>query len=132
MKSKTQELTIALLGGLAIGATLALLNAPSSGKKTKKKIKKKIKHYGQVAEDIIAEGKTSWQSFKNTPIDEFQNLEAYLDHLVGTGKSKWEEVKKDLETSTEDFEVFLDSILSKGKKSWAEMNEDAQAPKDHV
>jgi gas vesicle protein len=122
MKSKKSELALALLGGIAIGAALAFLNAPSSGKKTRKKLKKKMMQYGSLVEDIVAEGKTSWQKFKDSTLDDTTNLETYLDHLVTQGKSKWEDIKNEVETTAEDFEIFMDSILTKGKKSWDKMN----------
>lgn len=122
MKSKKSELALALLGGMAIGAALAFLNAPSSGKKTRKKLRKKVMQYGGLVEEIISEGKASWQKFKDRSIDETTDLEAYLAHIVAQGKSKWDLIKDEVETTAEDFENFIDNLVVKGKKSWDKMN----------
>lgn len=132
MKSKKSELALALLGGLAIGAAIAFLNAPSSGKKTRKKLKKKAMQYGSLVEGIVADGKVSWQKFKDRPLDDSTDLEAYLDYLITQGKSKWDVLKNEVETTAEDFENFIDSILAKGKKSWDKMNATDTVPEKDV
>ena len=100
---------IGLLAGGAIGAIVALLYAPKSGKELQKDIKNKTDEYYDETEKFIADAKVKAKDLMN-------DGKKRSGQLVANAKSKSEELLKNAERIFTEAKNKTESIVSIGKE----------------
>ena len=105
-KDKT-PVVVALLAGLAVGAALGVLFAPSSGSETRTLIADKSK-------DLTDSAKDKLQSYK-------EKLQTSADHLTEAAKDKYQTYSEKIQNGADDISdltgIAVDSIKSKFSKA---------------
>ncbi|MEC4113233.1 YtxH domain-containing protein [Myroides pelagicus] len=94
MSNKVGGTVLAVLAGVAVGASLGILFAPEEGKKTRKKIKKTFDDSKEDLEDKIDELKKQVRTVVNK---KKHDIEESLDHFVHSSGKKRDEVIASLE-----------------------------------
>ena len=102
-------LFIGLLTGGAIGAIVALLYAPKSGKELRKDIKNKTDEYYDETEKFIADAKVKAKDMVNEG-------KKRSEQLISNAKSKSEELLKNAERIFTEAKSKTGSIVSSGKE----------------
>ena len=99
MSNRTNGL-IAFVAGLAAGATLGLLLAPQSGKKTREQLGREAK---DKLDDFIDEGREKWNDVKGKTSDAASmtrdEVDDFVRFLFKEGRDLWERVKEDGSTT---------------------------------
>jgi gas vesicle protein len=109
-KNIGKGLFIGLLTGGAIGAILALLYAPKSGRELRKDIKDKTDEYIGDAERYIADAKDKAKSLINEG-------KKKSEKIIDDAKTKSEAILKDAEKLFTDAKVKTGGIVSSGKET---------------
>ena len=100
---------IGLLAGGAIGAIVALLYAPKSGKELQKDIKNKTDEYYDETEKFISDAKVKAKDMMNEGKKRWEQL-------IANAKSKSEELLKNAERIFTEAKSKTGSIVSTGKE----------------
>ena len=100
---------IGLLAGSAIGAIVALLYAPKSGKELRNDIKNKTDEYYDETEKFIADAKVKAKNMMNEG-------KKRSEQLIANAKSKSEELLKNAERIFTEAKNKTGSIFSTGKE----------------
>ncbi len=103
-------LLIGFLAGGAVGAVLALLYAPKSGKELRSDIKNKADGYLDDAEKYIAEAKDKAKDLINEG-------KKRSEKLISDARTKSEELLKDAEKIFGEAKTKAGSVISSGKES---------------
>jgi len=99
---------IGFIAGGALGAALALLYAPKSGKELRQDIKLKTDDYMDEAEKYIAEA-------KDKAIDLINEGKKKSEKIIKEARTKSEELLKDAEKVLEDARTKTDELVKTGK-----------------
>jgi gas vesicle protein len=102
-------LFIGFLAGSAIGAVIALLYAPKSGKELRKDIKNKTDEYYEETEKFLAEAKDKAKELVNEG-------KKRSEQLVSNAKTKSEELLKSAERIFSEAKGKTGSIVATGKE----------------
>ena len=102
-------LFVGLLAGGAMGALVALLTAPKSGKELRKDIKNKTNEYYDETEKFIADAKVKAKDMMNEG-------KKRSDQLIANAKSKSEELLKNAERIFTEAKNKTGSFFSTGKE----------------
>lgn len=103
-------LLIGFLAGGAVGAVLALLYAPKSGKELRSDIKVKADEYMGEAEKYIADA-------KDKAIDMINEGKKKSEKLISDAKLKSEELLKDAEKIFGDAKLKTANVINAGKEN---------------
>jgi gas vesicle protein len=104
---------VALLSGLAIGAVLGVLFAPSSGSETRSLIADKSK-------DLTDSAKDTLQNYK-------QKLQTGANDLAATAKDKFQTYKEKVQTGADDLANLKDKAVESVKSKFSETKNDVLA-----
>lgn len=114
MSNNTGNTLIALVTGALVGASLGILYAPQSGKKTRKQLKKEAENAKKVLEDKYEEVVSQLTDFADSAKSKF---EKQLDSTISETKAKSEDViahlQKELKALQEKNETLMKEIKAK-------------------
>jgi gas vesicle protein len=112
-KNIGKGLLIGFLAGGAIGAIIALLYAPKSGKELRNDIKQKADDYFEEAEKYISDAKVKAKDLINEG-------KKRSEKLISDAKVKSDELLKDAEKIFTDAKSKVGDTISSGKKTFDE------------
>jgi gas vesicle protein len=85
---KSIKVLVGVLAGMAAGAMVGLLFAPSKGSRTRKRIMKQGENYVDVVKD-------KYDDFMDSINEAYQNGNQEAKGMVADAKAKYEDVKKE-------------------------------------
>lgn len=105
---------LGLLAGVAVGATLGILFAPASGRKTRARIRKRVGRAKDEFGDVIDKAHAEWSKAKGRASDAASmtkdEVSDFVRFLFEEGKDLKDRLSSDVETSA-------DNVSSKAKRS---------------
>jgi gas vesicle protein len=133
------KLLMAILGGIAAGATIGLLYAPEAGTETRKKIAEPVRSAGKRASDyvdrLVAEGKRTWYKAKGQADDTAgvaaEEMDDFIRHIARKGEKMWKKGKKTARRAGEDVADGVENAVDEGQDFANDMGQEArQAGRD--
>lgn len=105
---------LGLLAGVAVGATLGILFAPDSGKKTRSRIRKRMSSAKDDLNEVIDKAHAEWSKAKGKASDTASmtkdEVSDFIRFLMEEGKDLKERLSRDVEYSAE-------NVSSKARKA---------------
>ncbi|MBX2973133.1 MAG: YtxH domain-containing protein [Flavobacteriales bacterium] len=105
---------LGFLAGAAVGATLGILFAPSSGKKTRQRIAKRVSHAKDDLDDLIDKGRDEWAKAKGKVSDTASmtkdEVNDFIRFLMEEGRDLKDRLGRDVEDAA-------DNVTSKAKRA---------------
>ncbi len=90
---KTGKLVLGLLAGVAAGAVLGILFAPSKGTKTRKRLMSKA---GKYTDEL----KEKYDGMADAVAEKYDELKADAENIISKGKEKYNGLKTEIKNET--------------------------------
>ena len=133
------KLLLAILGGIAAGATIGLLYAPEPGTETRRKISEPVKDAGRRASDyvdrLVQDGKRTWfkargQAEENAGVAA-EEMDDFIRHIARKGEKMWRKGKKAARRAGEDVADSVEGAMEEGEDFANDLGHEArQAGRD--
>lgn len=113
------NLLAAFLGGAAAGAVVGLLLAPQSGEETRKQIAKAKDRSLDQANDLIKEGKRTWNDTRGRVVESAglaaDEIDDFVRHILDRGQKWWNKARRKADDVADDAEGAMRSAKRKAR-----------------
>jgi gas vesicle protein len=113
------KLLMAILGGVAAGATMGLLFAPEAGTETRRKISDTKNKAANYVDQLVSDAKQSWFKAKGKVENEAgvaaEEMDDFIRHIARKGEKMWKKTKKQAKNVADDVADSTDRVMDEGQ-----------------